>query len=100
MSPARQITTSPEGTKRRRLSTSSPTRFGLPTSTMSPLLIQVAEEDADVPKTLELTSVEATLRRLLLDVAEYIDKSPTLSDPDSAVTLPPDLVNEQVSILN
>lgn len=65
---------------------------------MSPL-IQEVEDDVpvqNVPTTLELTPVEATLRQLLLDVAIYIDESPPPSSEDSQVSLPEDLARENI----
>ncbi|KAK8211984.1 hypothetical protein IWZ01DRAFT_569393 [Phyllosticta capitalensis] len=46
-------------------------------------------------KKIELTEVEATLRRLLLDVAEYIDASAAPAE-DSAVRIPDELAKEKL----
>ncbi|GAB7362295.1 hypothetical protein MBLNU230_g2313t1 [Neophaeotheca triangularis] len=62
---------------------------------MSPL-IQEVEDDVQVPTTLGLTPVEATLRRMLLDVASYIDQSPPSSSAESQVSLPEELANENI----
>lgn len=43
---------------------------------MGPIMVQEVGEPTGPAKTLELTEVENTLRRLLLDVAAYIDQSP------------------------
>lgn len=56
--------------------------------------IQEVEEHASPPTTLELTPVEDTLRRLLLDVAAYIDASP-VADSGSQVELPEELAKQQ-----
>lgn len=94
MSPARLISTSPEGQKRQRSSPSpSPRRYSKQAK-MSPL-IQEVEDDVLQPRTLELTEIESTLRRLLLDVAAYIDQNPT-SSTDSQVSLPDELNQEKV----
>ncbi|KAF9635164.1 hypothetical protein BFW01_g6059 [Lasiodiplodia theobromae] len=47
-------------------------------------------------RTLELTEVEQTLRRLLLDVAEYIDNNPPPASDESHVQLPEDLANAKL----
>lgn len=47
-------------------------------------------------RTLELTEVEQTLRRLLLDVAEYIDNSPLPASEESQVQLPDELANAKL----
>ncbi|KAF2482960.1 hypothetical protein BDY17DRAFT_138728 [Neohortaea acidophila] len=95
MSPGRRITTSPEGRKRRKLN-SSPISTTRQTASnkMSPLLVQ--EVDQEPPNAIEftLTPVEATLRRLLLDVANYIDNIPP--PQDGQIKLPPDLANEKI----
>ncbi|KAK7527194.1 uncharacterized protein IWZ02DRAFT_515295 [Phyllosticta citriasiana] len=46
-------------------------------------------------KNIELTEVEATLRRLLLDVADYIDNSAAPAD-DSVVKIPDQLAKEKL----
>ena len=97
ISPARLDTTSREGARRRRLSTVSSSTFQPSPAKMAPALIQELDEVDDQtgpPTTLELTPVEATLRRLLLDVAKYIDESPTTSDPESQVKLPDELAKQ------
>ena len=63
---------------------------------MAPLLVQELEDEPRPPQKLELTPVEATLRWLLLDVANYIDESSTPSDWDSQVKLPKELANEKI----
>ena len=45
---------------------------------------------------LELTEIEETLRSLLLDVAEHVDKNPQSPTDDGQVTLPESLVNEKL----
>ncbi|OMP86226.1 CCA tRNA nucleotidyltransferase, mitochondrial [Diplodia seriata] len=47
-------------------------------------------------RTLELTEVEQTLRRLLLDVAEYIDNNPPPTSDESHVQLSEDLANAKL----
>ncbi|KAH7043186.1 tRNA nucleotidyltransferase [Macrophomina phaseolina] len=47
-------------------------------------------------RTLELTGVEQTLRKLLLDVAEYIDTNPRPASDESHVQLPDELANTQL----
>ncbi|KAF2771388.1 poly A polymerase C-terminal region-like protein [Teratosphaeria nubilosa] len=93
MSPARVYTTSPEGTKRRKLSTASPTRLH-PKANMAPALIQEVDAASAPVTTLELTPVEETLRRLLLDVAKHIDEDRT--ETESTVRLPDDLRNAPI----
>lgn len=51
---------------------------------------------ATASRTLELTEVEQTLRRLLLDVAEYIDSSPLPASEESQVQLPDELANAKL----
>lgn len=94
MSPARLVTTSPEGTKRRKLSAVSPHRKRPFSSTMAPALIQEVEDDAVPPKAIELSPVEKILRRLLLDVAKYVDQSPAPTDTESQVKLPEELAKQ------
>jgi len=99
MSPARLITTSPEGSKRRKLSTSSsdqPQSTQTKSFKMAPALIQEIDDDAGRPKTLELTPVEVTLRRLLLDVAKHIHESPASAETESQVKLPDELANQPI----
>ncbi len=87
--------TSPRLVSRRRLTISS-SRANHRSSNMSPALVQEVEDDAGPPTTLELTPVEDTLRRLLLDVAKYIDESPPSSDATSHVNLPDDLAKQPI----
>ncbi len=100
MSPARQVTTSPEARKRRKLSnpiTSSwPQAFSI--TKMSPALIQeLGDEEPTAPlQEIKLTPVEATLRQLLLDVANYIDNAPADPNADSQVKLPQDLEKQKI----
>ncbi|TKA83181.1 hypothetical protein B0A55_00719 [Friedmanniomyces simplex] len=63
---------------------------------MAPALVQEVEDDAGPPTTLELTPVEDTLRRLLLDVAKYIDESPPSGDSLSQVRLPDELAKQPI----
>ena len=63
---------------------------------MSPLLVQEIEDDSRTPETLELTPVEDTLKRLLLDVADYIDNTPSSSSADTTVKLPKELEDEKI----
>ncbi|KAK5121506.1 hypothetical protein LTR85_005339 [Meristemomyces frigidus] len=63
---------------------------------MAPALIQEVEDDAGPPKTLELSPVEATLRRLLLDVAKYVDESPPSAEIESQVKLPDELAKQPI----
>ena len=60
---------------------------------MAPM-IQEIEDDTSAPTTLELTPVESTLRRLLLDVAEYVDSTPSTTITDSDIKLPQELAKE------
>ncbi|KAK5105782.1 hypothetical protein LTR62_002162 [Meristemomyces frigidus] len=62
---------------------------------MSPL-IQEMDEGPSNGGSLELTPVESTLRRLLLDVAAYIDKDPVPPQSASGVALPDHLAKEPV----
>merc|ERR1712072_514357 len=64
---------------------------------MAPALIQEVE-DAPVPATkVELTEVEETLRRLLLDVAKYIDSDPS-NHGSSQVKLPEELASQPITL--
>jgi tRNA nucleotidyltransferase (CCA-adding enzyme) len=94
MSPSR-IITSPEGNKRRKLSTSPAPRLIPKKAKMGPMMIQEVEDEAGPPKTLELTEVEQTLRRLLLDVASYVDQLPWTAGQDQ-VALPDKLAKEPI----
>ncbi|KAH0565691.1 hypothetical protein GP486_000910 [Trichoglossum hirsutum] len=47
---------------------------------------------------LELTPVESTLRRLLIDVAEYIDKSPSQHSVSSELLLPDEFARSKVEL--
>lgn len=59
-------------------------------------MIQEIEEDRQSPPThLQLTEVETTLRRLLLDVATYIDGSPLVTKGDTQVPIPEALAEEK-----
>lgn len=62
---------------------------------MGPVMIQEVEDDAGPPKTLELTEIEATLRRLLLDVASYVDQLPAQNDKNQ-ISLPENLAKEPI----
>ena len=62
---------------------------------MGPMIIQEVEDDAGPPQTLELTEIEQTLRRLLLDVASYVDQLPSPSGQDE-VALPEKLAKEPI----
>lgn len=94
MSPARLITQSPKPTKRRKFSNHSLNELSR-ISNMAPVLIQEVENDVP-PTSLQLTPVESTLTRLLLDVASYVDKAPSPGGVDGQVTLPNELVNEKI----
>ncbi|KAK4494397.1 hypothetical protein PRZ48_014695 [Zasmidium cellare] len=61
---------------------------------MAPMLIQEVDDEASHPTTLELTPVETTFRRLLLDVAKHVDESPASTNVESQVALPEDLAKE------
>ncbi len=63
---------------------------------MAPALIQEVEEDENAPQTIELTEVETTLCRLLLDVAKFIDSNPSNPDTESQVHLPEKLQDEPI----
>jgi tRNA nucleotidyltransferase/poly(A) polymerase len=63
---------------------------------MSPLLVQEVEDDSSPTGILELTPVETTFKRLLLDVAEYIDNNPTSSSSETAAKLPKELEDENI----
>ncbi|EME40462.1 hypothetical protein DOTSEDRAFT_46837 [Dothistroma septosporum NZE10] len=86
MSPVRLVTTSPEGYKRRRLDSPTPPRRRA-FSNMAPVLVQEVEDDTPQP-TIDMTPVETTFRRLLLDTAEYIQGNPISSNVESQVPLP------------
>lgn len=58
-------------------------------------MIQEIEDEAGPPKTLELTEIEDTLRRLLLDVASYVDQLP-LSNGEDQPPLPEALAKEPI----
>ena len=62
---------------------------------MGPVMIQEVEDDAGRPKTLELNEIEATLRRLLLDVASDADQLPPEEGEDH-IPLPAELANEPI----
>ncbi|KAI7588863.1 hypothetical protein KC346_g16921, partial [Hortaea werneckii] len=64
---------------------------------MAPALIQEVEHDPVPAPKVELTEVEATLRRLLLDVAKYIDSSPS-QDGNSQVKLPEELASQPITL--
>nr|POF03491.1 cca trna nucleotidyltransferase, mitochondrial [Quercus suber] len=97
-SPARLLPTSPEGQKWLKLKSVSASSFNS-TPTMVPALIQEIEDDRqEPPTTLNLTLVEKTLRRLLLDVAEYIDESPLATDNADLAVLPEVLANEKLTL--
>lgn len=57
------------------------------------MLIQEVDEEPSYPTTLELTPIEDTFRRLLLDVATHVDQSPT-TNVESQVALPEQLAKE------
>lgn len=59
-------------------------------------MIQEVEDGDGPPMTLELTSVESTLRRLLLDVAKYIDDSAQPTDGESHAKLPDELAKQPI----
>lgn len=61
---------------------------------MGPVMIQEIEDEAGPPRTLELTELEQTLRRLLLNVASYCDQSP-LQDGQQ-VPLPEELASQPI----
>ena len=63
---------------------------------MSPLLVQEIEDDSTTPETLELTPVEDTLKRLLLDVADYIDHTHSSSSEVTSVKPPKELEDENI----
>lgn len=62
---------------------------------MGPMMIQEVEDEAGPPQTLELTEIEQTLRRLLLDVASYVDQLPSPTGEDQ-VALPEKLAKEPI----
>jgi tRNA nucleotidyltransferase (CCA-adding enzyme) len=62
---------------------------------MGPVMIQEVDDEAGPPKTLELTEIESTLRRLLLDVASYIDQLPPQVGDDQ-VALPDELAKQPI----
>ncbi|SMR58691.1 unnamed protein product [Zymoseptoria tritici ST99CH_1E4] len=63
---------------------------------MAPMLVQEVEDDAPSSNTLELTPVEQTLTRLLLDVSHHIDEHPSTPQTESHVELPAELANEKI----
>ena len=77
----------------------SATGYKSTSAKMAPLLIQeIRDGYRKVPKTLELSPVETTLRQLLLDVAKYIDQGRFTSTADAEAALPPDLAQEPVTL--
>ena len=63
---------------------------------MAPALIQeVDDKPTQIPTTISLTPVESTLRRLLLDVAKYVDENPTSSSTE-AIKLSPELAKQPI----
>jgi tRNA nucleotidyltransferase/poly(A) polymerase len=60
-------------------------------------MIQEVEDDVARPKTLELSEIETTLRRLLLDVASYADQQPP-QEGDDHIPLPAELANEPITL--
>lgn len=64
---------------------------------MAPALIQAVEDEA-TSKNIELTPVEATLRELLLDVAEYIDGLPADESGEGQVALPEELAKQKLCL--
>lgn len=99
MSVARHISTTSEGNKRRRLSTDTCTDTRQ-TTTMGPMLIEEVVEDAPVASTkISLTGIEEKVRRLLLDVVEYIEQNPVAEGVfESQVKLPQDLREERLTL--
>lgn len=72
--------------KRRKLTSSTPP---------SVRYARMSTHDLGRPSALDLTPVEETLRRLLLDVAEYIDNAP-VAPVDSQVALPDELAKQKL----
>lgn len=97
MSPVQLITVPPEGSKRRKLNSSSPVRTK-PSPNMRPALIQEIGDDPNSSKSIVLTPVESTLRVLLLDVAKYIEENPTPPGSERHVKLSHEL-DEQPLVL-
>ncbi|KAI6862127.1 hypothetical protein KC318_g20952, partial [Hortaea werneckii] len=64
---------------------------------MAPALIQEVEDDPVSAPKVDLTEVEETLRRLLLDVAKYIDSNPS-QDGNSQVKLPEELASQPITL--
>ncbi|KAI7502971.1 poly A polymerase C-terminal region-like protein [Hortaea werneckii] len=64
---------------------------------MAPALIQEVEDDPVPATKVELTEVEETLRRLLLDVAKYIDSDPS-NHGNSQVKLPEELASQPITL--
>lgn len=56
----------------------------------------MSTQDLAKPTVLELTHVEETLRRLLLDVAEHVDNSSSSFSADAQLALPEHLVKEKI----
>lgn len=70
---------------------------------MPPMLVQEVEDDvhssSSSTTSLELTPVEETLTRLLLDVAKYVDENPDAEGQEqSQIALPQALVNEKLTL--
>jgi tRNA nucleotidyltransferase (CCA-adding enzyme) len=63
---------------------------------MAPALVQEVESESDSTQTIELTPVEKTLRRLLLDVAAYVDNSPSLESSEEQVSAPETLKDQKI----
>lgn len=62
------------------------------------MLVQEVEDDSPAPETLELTPVEETLTRLLLDVAKHADENPDTAGHESQIALPQELANEKLTL--
>src|SRR5207249_1713727 len=85
-------------------SKSSPVRpVSAPATTSSPKrrktekMASTGQRISDTNTAFELTPVESTLRRLLIDVAEYIDSSPKQA-VDSTVQLPDKLADARLEL--
>lgn len=94
----RLLTTSLEGTQRRAFTASHLAKTQLAVLKMAPLLVQEVESEPDATGKLEMTPVEATLQRLLVDVAAYVDDSPMLPDFESNVKLPNELAHAKITL--
>lgn len=88
----------PTGSKRRRLSYSSCRRASAMERPFTTLSTSSNPKQADAADKIELTDVEEGLRRLLLDVAQYIEHSSPHGDGESPKPLPEELAAAKLEL--